>query len=84
MKSLFQEDASDKQRKLADLKKKIRATQSVIEYQPSFGRTDAATIQLADLDKFGEQFLQDTWTIIDEKYPYDPTPPDPVQLERYG
>lgn len=87
MEPIYHEAAQDKRKKLEDLKERIRGSHSVFDYAPTFGgkqpSAEQSYVRLAGLEAFGERFLQDTWSIIDARYPFNPTPPDPVMVERY-
>ena len=39
-------------------------------------------VRLNGLEVLGDKFLEDTWAIINARYPYNPVPPNPVLVER--
>eukprot|EP01087_Luapelamoeba_hula_P019113 TRINITY_DN6286_c0_g1_i1.p1 TRINITY_DN6286_c0_g1~~TRINITY_DN6286_c0_g1_i1.p1 ORF type:complete len:2354 (+),score=344.36 TRINITY_DN6286_c0_g1_i1:69-7130(+) len=78
---IFKEDSLERQRCLADLKQRISRLYKVTDYSPSFGGADE-TVLLDDMGEFEAAIFDDIWRLIDTKYPYDPTPPNPLLADR--
>ncbi|KAL6066503.1 Telomerase protein component 1 [Balamuthia mandrillaris] len=83
-KKVFQEEDQEKLTKQQQLREMVKSTRyPCFDYSPGLDECQLGQVpKLIDLEAFGERFFADVWAIIDQKYPYNPLPPDPMQLER--
>jgi len=80
----FQDDDVASKQKMVDLKNRIRRSGLPVyeNYPCSYGGVSDGKPVASDLNNFAERVFFDLWTAIDNLYPKEAPPDDPVEVER--